>query len=152
MLFISVHYHPHPAHTLLLWQSTWHSAVTDLGGGRPWVRWESLTLSNKHGGLAVPDICLCIYTYHWYYPDARIPYIRPERAQLDGFLHSQILPRGIPFKMLDIQTVSTTCWPWRRLGHTLQGGPLYSDVIPIADNPWIPPTRRHWSKVHFTDT
>lgn len=65
---------------------TLHSHLIRLiwGGKQAREWWQVLTLPYERGGFGVPDLKLyylvaqCSYSFAWFHPDARIPYLRPE--------------------------------------------------------------------------
>lgn len=113
---------------------------------RPRVSWDTLTLPYNRGGFAVPDFHLYYlvaqaqYSYHWFHPDAQIPYTITDKKLVAPTPLASLLPKGKSLDPRDIQPLSTTCWAWRKLNRMLVSDPLYSPAIPLFNNPLLPLT------------
>lgn len=90
------------------------------------------------------------FSYGWYHPDDNIQYLKTDLSQVHPQPLHTLLPRGLSRNPLDIETVSTTCWAWAKLCRHLKLTQLYSPLLPLADNPWLPPTMETLTKRTLT--
>lgn len=85
-------------------------------------------------------VAQCTCSRHWYHPDACIHYAKQERELVAATPMAALLLIGRPQDQNDIQTVSSTCWAWKRLQRKTGGTTIYLSAIPLPANFGVPIT------------